>query len=246
MKYYYMNEAKLPYSEVDSTAKLNIVSTLNYMQNLSTEFFDKIGTDNFTISTKNNALWVITRTKIIFFKRPIWKEKIIMKIYPVKVSAIRFNVEVRFEDENNKVILIAKQEYCAIDIESRKARKISTIEFPEELEIQKETYIDNFKNLKDEFNPNEFVYSQKICSQDIDFCKHTNNVVYARILMNNFSCEFLENNEIKEFEIHYISESREGQVLQVYKKEISDKEIEFLIKDGEKEISRAYLTFKKI
>lgn len=244
MKYDYINEVKLPYSDIDSTAKLNIVSTLNYMQNLSTEFFDKMGTDNFTISTKNKALWVITRTKINFFKRPIWKDKILMKIYPVKVSAIRFNVEVRFEDENNEVILIAKQEYCAIDIETRKARKISTIEFPEDLEIQKETYVDIFKNLKNEFNSNEFVYSQKICSQDIDFCKHTNNVVYAKILMNIFSCDFLENNEIKGFEIHFIAESKEGQILQIYKKEISNKEFEFLIKDDEKEISRAYLILK--
>ena len=62
--------------------------------------------------------------------------------------------------------------------------------------------------------------------------------------MNIFSCKELEENEINEFEIHYISESKEGQNLDIYKRQISDKEIEFLIKSEEKNITRAFIKFK--
>lgn len=244
MKYDYKKEVTLHYSEIDSSAHFSLVSSLNYIQNMSTEYFATMKTDNFTLSTQNNAVWVITKTKIKFIKIPVWKDDILIRIYSVKVSSVRYNVEISFENENGELLVIAKQEYCAMDIQTRKARKIETISFPSDLECEDEKYPEAYRKLRDEFADNEFVSSLKISSQDIDFSKHTNNVVYVRFLMNIFSCSFLEENEINDFEIHYISETREGQYLYIYKKEISEKEIEFLIKYDDKDVTRAYITFK--
>lgn len=244
MKYDYKKEVTLHYSEIDSSAHFSLVSSLNYIQNMSTEYFATMGTDNFTLSSKNNAVWVITKTRLKFIKRPVWKEKVLIRIYSVRVSSVRYDVEISFEDQNGDLLVIAKQEYCAMDIETRRARKISTINFPNDLDCEKEKYPDEYLKLRDELTRDEFVCSQKVSSQDIDFSKHTNNVVYARFLMNIFSCKELEENEINEFEIHYTSESREGQILDIYKRQISDKEIEFLIKSEEKNITRAFIKFK--
>lgn len=244
MKYYYRKEVTLHYSEIDSTAHFSLISVLNYIQNMSTEYFATMGTDNFTLSTKNNAVWVITKTKVKFLNRPVWKDDVLIRIYSVKVSSVRYNLEISFEDESGELLVIAKQEYCAMDIEKRKVRKIETINFPNDLECEEEKYPDEYLKLRDELTQDEFVCSQKVSSQDIDFSKHTNNVVYARFLMNIFSCKELEENEINEFEIHYISESKEGQNLDIYKRQISDKEIEFLIKSEEKNITRAFIKFK--
>ena len=244
MKYDYQKEFILHYSNIDSSAHISLVSALNYIQDMSTEFFQTMKTDNFTLSTQNNAVWVITKTKVKFIKRPVWKDKIIIRIYSVKVSNIRYNVEISFKDEKGEICVIAKQEYCAMDISSRRARKIETVSFPKDLEVEDEQYFDDYRRLRDEFTQDEFAYSQKVNSQDIDFSKHTNNVVYVRYLMNLFSCEFLEQNEIDDFEIHYLAESREGQNFDIYKKTISDKEIEFLIKDDGKEITKAFVKFK--
>ncbi|MBR2290529.1 MAG: hypothetical protein IJ867_08185 [Clostridia bacterium] len=244
MKYRYDKEYVLHYSEIDSSAHLSLISSLKFIQNMSTEYFQRMGTDNFTVSTQNNAVWVITKTKIKFFRRPVWKDKIAIRIYSVRLSAIRFSVEICFESEDGEVFAVSKQEYCAIDIDSRRARKISTISFPSDLEVEEERFPEDYRRLKEEFEEGEFVYSTKVCSQDIDFSKHTNNVVYVRFLMNIFSCKFLEENEIDEFEIHYIREAREGEELEIYKKEVSDKEMEFLIKAEGNEITRAYITFK--
>lgn len=243
MKYDYQKEFTLHYSEIDSSAHFSLVSCLNYIQNMSTEYFATMKTDNFTLSTQNNAVWVITKTKIKFIKRPVWKEKVCIRIYSVKVSAIRYNVEISFESETGEVLVIAKQEYCVMDIETRKARKIATVSFPNDLEVEEEKYPDDYRRLREEFLQENSCYSQKIFSQDIDFSKHTNNVSYVRFLMNLFSCGFLEEHEIKDFEIHYISESREGQNLTIYQRKISEKEIDFLIKAEDKEITRAYITF---
>ncbi|MBR1540233.1 MAG: hypothetical protein IJ629_03565 [Clostridia bacterium] len=244
MKYDYIKEFTLHYSEIDSSAHFSLVSCLNYIQNMSTEYFATMKTDNFTLSTQNNAVWVITKTKVKFIKIPVWKDEIKVRIYSVKISAIRYNVEISFENADGEIAVIAKQEYCAMDIQTRKARKISTVSFPNDLECEKEKYPEDYRRLREELTLEEFVYSQKIASQDIDFSKHTNNVVYVRYLLNIFSCNFLEKNPIQDFEIHYISESKEGQDLEIYRRNISEKEVEFLVKSGEKDITRAYITFQ--
>lgn len=245
MRYDYKKKFILHYSEIDSSAHLSLVSCLNYIQNMSTEYFQTMKTDNFTLSTENNAVWVITKTKVKFIKRPVWKDEITIRIYSVKISAVRYDLEISFEDKNGECLVLAKQEYCAMDIETRRARKISTISFPNDLEAENAKYNDDYRKLRDTFNEEDYILSQKITSQDIDFSKHTNNVVYVRYIMNVFTCEFLEKNEINDFEIHYISESREGEKIDIFQKNISDKEIEFLTKSEEKDVTRAYITFKE-
>ena len=86
------------------------------------------------------------------------------------------------------------------------------------------------------------MYEQKIYSSDIDFSKHTNNAVYVRFISNVLSCDFIDKNLITDFEIHYINESKEGQILKIYKKE-RNQEMEFLIKEKDREIARAILKY---
>jgi len=245
MKYDYQKEFVLHYSEIDSSAHFSLVSILNHIQNMSTEYFQTMKIDNFTLSTQDNAVWVITKTKIKLMKRPVWKDIIFVRIYTTKVSAIRYHVEISFEDVDKECIILAKQEFCAMDIATRRGRKISTIHFPNDLEVEEEKYIAEYRHLRELFTESEYVYSQKVSSQDIDFSKHTNNVVYVRYLMNLFSCKELEEKEVEEFEIHYLSESKEGQILKIYQKTIFENEIEFLVTNEAKEIARAYIIFKR-
>lgn len=63
--------------------------------------------------------------------------------------------------------------------------------------------------------------------------------------MNMLNSDLLDNNIITDFEIHYISESKEGQKLDIFKK-ISEDNIDFLIKNQDKEIVRARAEFKAI
>jgi phage/plasmid-associated DNA primase len=61
--------------------------------------------------------------------------------------------------------------------------------------------------------------------------------------MNALNVNFIDKNIITDFEIHYISESIEGQSLKIYKKEM-DSVVDFLIKEGDREIIRARLNYK--
>ena len=82
-------------------------------------------------------------------------------------------------------------------------------------------------------------------SQDIDFSNHVNNAVYVRDIMNSLSNDFLDKVSITDVEMHYIAESKEGQILKIYKKELENNIIRFLIKENEREIIRASISYSK-
>ena len=95
------------------------------------------------------------------------------------------------------------------------------------------------------FDEGNLAYIQKVRSQDIDFSNHVNNTVYVHYIMNTFSNEFLDKIDITDVEMHYIAESKEGQVLKIYKKELENNIIRILIKENEIEVIRASIKYNK-
>ena len=51
---------------------------------------------------------------------------------------------------------------------------------------------------------------------------HMNNIEYIKLALCVFSDDFLQSHEITDLEVHYTGESKEGQILRVYKKEDTD------------------------
>lgn len=244
MKYEYSKDFEITYTGLDSNANISLTSAISLAQNMVTEYFESFKSDNKTIKDKNNALWVLTKTKILFNSFPTWKDIVKAKSYTTQNSQIRSESEITFKDSKGELAFVAKQEYCIIDIDTRKIRKISSVSYPNDMEFEEGIYPEPYGKLKYEFEEKDFVYEQIVYSPDIDFSKHTNNVVYIRYLLNTLSLDFLNNHKIKEFEIHYINETREGAKLKIYKV-VNNNEIEFLIKEEEKEIVRAVLKFEE-
>ena len=111
-------------------------------------------------------------------------------------------------------------------------------------ELHENALYEPFLKLTDNFLENDLVYKQKVFLTDIDYSRHTNNVSYVKFIINTLSSEFIDKYIIIDFEIHYINESKEGQILSIYKQEKEDS-MEFFIKKDEREIVRANLIYNK-
>ena len=154
-------------------------------------------------------------------------------------------MESTFKNNQEEILFVVKQESCAIDLKSRKIRKINTVDYPENMETEGSVLQEPYLILKENFSEKDYIYQQKIFSSDIDYSNHTNNVSYVKYVVNTLPCQFFEENQITDFEIHYINESKEGQILKIYKKE-KNNSMEFLIKEKDREIIRASLKYIKI
>lgn len=239
----YESKYEVSYTELGQDTELGLTKSIELVQSLVTDYFASFGSDNKTVKEKDNALWVLSKTKVHFEKFPEWRDFIYGKSYTTKIKPIRVEMETIFRNEKDEYLFGAKQEICPIDVNTRKIRKVSTIHYPKDMETKEAVDTEAYSRLIEKFDEEDFVYEQKIYSSDIDFSRHTNNAVYVRLIANVLSCDFLDKNQITDFEIHYINESVEGQVLRIYKKE-RKQEIEFLIKENDREISRAILKYK--
>ena len=243
MKVEYTKNHSINYTEVNQEGKLDIISAFNLVQNVMTEYFESFKSDNIRLKANNNAIWVVTKAKMHFYKYPMWQDKISGIGRTTKVKPIRTEMETTFRDKNNELLFSTRQESCVIDLDTRKIRKVETVDYPKDMEVEEPIFKVPYQILKDEFSEDDYIYKQKVFSSDIDFSRHTNNVSYVRYIINTLPCKFFEENKITDIEIHYINETREGQILKIYKK-VMENSILFLITDGEKEVIRAKIDYK--
>ena len=240
----YKRKFFIGYSNCDRKENLSVLNSLYLIQDMMTEYFGFLKSDNIILKSENNAIWVLAKTKVHFNKYPKWRDLIEGTVFTTGIKPIRVETEAQFKDKDNNVLFYANQETCVIDLTDRKIRKINTVNYPTGVQIKEGINKEKYLRLNTEFTEADKVYEQKIHSTDIDFSYHTNNVSYVKYILNSLNSDFIDSHKITDFEIHYINESKEGQKLSIYKK-IKDNEIEFLIKEENREIARANLKYIK-
>lgn len=240
----YKRKFFIGYSNCDRKVNLSVLNSLYLIQDMMTEYFGFLKSDNIILKSENNAIWVLAKTKEHFNKYPKWRDLIEGTVFTTGIKPIRVETEAQFKDKDNNVLFYANQETCVIDLTDRKIRKINTVNYPTGVQIKEGINKEKYLRLNTEFTEADKVYEQKIHSTDIDFSYHTNNVSYVKYILNSLNSDFIDSHKITDFEIHYINESKEGQKLSIYKK-IKDNEIEFLIKEENREIARANLKYIK-
>ena len=240
----YKRKFFIGYSNCDRKVNLSVLNSLFLIQDMMTEYFGFLKSDNIILKSENNAIWVLAKTKVHFNKYPKWRDLIEGTVFTTGVKPIRVETEAQFKDKDNNVLFYANQETCVIDLTDRKIRKINTVNYPTGVQIKEGINKEKYLRLNTEFTEADKVYEQKIHSTDIDFSYHTNNVSYVKYILNSLNSDFIDSHKITDFEVHYINESKEGQKLSIYKK-IKDNEIEFLIKEENREIARANLKYIK-
>lgn len=103
MKYTYTKDFNTAYSSIDRSGRLGLVEFMNLNQDMITEFFGSIGSDNATLRTKNNAAWIYTRTKVKIIELPFWNTKTKAVSFVSSMSPIRVEIETDLYDESDKL-----------------------------------------------------------------------------------------------------------------------------------------------
>jgi len=215
----YKSEFQVETSMLDSYS-MSIVSFLGAMQDAMTNHMKELGVDGVTVKAKYNALWVAAKAKIKFYRRPLWLEKVSLETWVLKPPLCKCERFFRFKS-GEELIAEASNEMCVLNYDTRRIKKVSTVNYPEnKIEWRTETLCDYpYSNISEDFTEEDCVYEKKVMQSDIDFSRHTNNVSYVRIVTDALPVQYFRDHEADFFEIHYISESKEGEKLKIYKRE---------------------------
>lgn len=224
---------------VDESSHINIKSAMELFQDLVTEQCGKLKVSNFILRDKYNAFWVVTKNKIVIDRMPFFGERIILETFPSRPSSRFCCWNCVALDSDEEPLWQAKSEMCILDFEKQNVMHMKSTCFPMELDFRESLDIKH-ERIKLPEN-GEHVYTHRVRASDIDMSHHTNNVRYNTIAMDVFTCAEIANMKIRDYQIDFISQSHEGDELEIYRAPIdggnlvwgiaaSDKSVVFSVK----------------
>ena len=229
------SEREISSAFIDSSVRMGVAQSVLLVQDNLTECFNAMGCDGVIYREKFNDFWVFTKTKVHFERRPDWREIVTARTFPIDNLGMRTHVNTEIVDKNGKRLLAANQEACVLSLETHRPVKITTLPYPKE-GFPPAVFNEPFVRFPSDFSESEIVFEQQIRSCHIDMSHHMNNIEYIKFALSVFTDDFLQSHEISDLEVHYTGESKEGQILRVYRRDDADCEGKTFIhiKEGER------------
>ncbi len=242
MKDTYTGERRIGYTEVDRSGRLGVLQIPMIMQDVLTAYFGQLGASNDILRRDDHAAWVLSKSRIRVGKLPFWDTTMRLEAYCVRRDAVRVNAEVKATDEKGNLAFVGTLENCAMDLDSRKLRRIDSVSFPQKIALRESEMADGLKKLRAAFSETDRIGEITVNWYDIDFTEHTNNTRYVEYLLRTLSADFLNGIRFTEIALNYLNESREGDILSIYRT-MQDGVLEFLIKKGDLDVMRARMNY---
>lgn len=229
---------------LDSSVRMGVAQSVLLVQDNLTECFNAMGCDGVIYREKFNDFWVFTKTKVHFDRRPDWREIVTVKTFPIDNLGMRTHVNTEILDKNGRRLITANQEACVLSLETHRPVKITTLPYPTE-GFPEPVFTQPFERFPSDFSEDEISFVQEIRSCHIDMSHHMNNIEYIKFALSIFTDDFLQAHEITDIEVHYTGESKEGQILKVYRRDDPEcKEKTFVhIKEGDRSVFECCIKF---
>ena len=207
--------------ELDVNEKLSLTEILKLMQRTTFSHSQLIGLDHQTMIDRDNAFWVITKMKVVCNNSIGANQKLTLKTWTRKPQAVRFLRDLQIK-QKNKILVKGVSEWCCLDCKTRSLRRSNSIKYPNLQMVETKENNLTFTNLKVDVTKKDFVYTKTIMPTDIDVNLHTNNLKYNVIALDALFLNDLQNKTIKEYEVYFVNESKLGDKIDVYKKQVKN------------------------
>lgn len=215
MKYVY--KTRLPFSLTGVSEGISVIGAARIIEDSVCAFFAEFGKDSATLNAKYNAVWMFVKNKFRRLAAAKWNEELTVESFFTRRTAATVVVDTVVKNSKGETCLYARTETCVIDLTTQRIRRISSVEFPEDMEIYKSKAGFDFER----FNTDgvSLLYGLNVPSTSIDFCMHVNNVEYLRFILDAYSIRQQIAAPVQEAEIHFLNQAREGERLNVLSKD---------------------------
>ena len=226
----------------DPLANLSVIGCFQIAEETVTELMGKLKIDGITVKKAYNAVWVFAKSKLKILSNIAWNEQYTVVGFISKVTRVSIDIDVEIKNESDEICAYLRVELCALDLQSGKIRRVSTVGVDDSIQAEAPETDLSFSKFDAENLPE--VAQVKIKYTNIDFAGHTNNKEYIRFILNTYSVRELEERPIKEMDIVYVNQTYENDILTVQKNSDKDRDIIAIQKDGnyivKSEIVRSY------
>ena len=197
----------------------------------------------FSYMSKKKIAWVFSRLVIEMYEYPNNDTKVKVNTWVSDINKFFSERCFALENEKGEIIGYARSLWAAIDMTTRRPTNILEMGDFFDYKLERECPIESMKKilpLKDEEPVGKFT----IRYSDIDINNHLNSVKYIEHFVDMFDVEMFKAKEIRRFEISYQHEAHFGARLKLYKKEEENNIFQLEMRDDEKTISSAKVSWK--
>lgn len=226
--------------DTDFAGHLKISAILRYFQDLATAHAEQLGIGFAAMQGRKQA-WVLNRVCAEIAEHPHAEERLTTETYPHKPNAVDAVRDYYLYGEDGRLLVKGTSKWCVLDVETRAIRRVAPLfKFPPEAYTQRQAIADGCMPI--EKANTQPVYEAVVRITDLDRNGHVNNARYGDMILNACSKEWLQENTVAGFSLHYMSELRYGNTYTVYGTPNQDG---FEGRCGDTEIFRARVSWRK-
>lgn len=225
-------------SRAGANTEMSLIGAVQIIEDSICEYFKSLDIDEINLKTKYNTIWVFTKNSVQFVRHLRWDEDFEVSCAITENTSAKIVVDTVLKDVNGDIAVQSKTEICLVDLATLRLKRIDSTFLGED--FVPSPVIANMNFIRPSMIDNPRLISNIVVpSTAIDYCGHVNNVEYIRFILNTYSAQNLKR-RVRRFDISYISQSMEGESLDIYKSSKGDEDI-FEIKSKSKNIARCRL-----
>jgi acyl-ACP thioesterase len=226
----YRKDSYVSGSMCDCTTRLSVLAADGIVENAVTELMGDLKIDGIVAIEKYKAMWLFVKNSIHFLRRPAWREEFGVRSFISYCKGAKLDIDTVIESPEGEILLTARTELAAIDLESRKIRRVDTVGCTEDMVHPGEEVITFRRFPKFEAESNTQI---TVRSTDIDYCFHTNNIQYVRFVLDTYDTAWFKTHDPALVEIHYSGQSFEGETLDIGRMQTEAGDLFSIKRDGQ-------------
>jgi len=201
---------------INRFGKLSTPYIFYQMQEIAWEHANLLGFGYEQLKEKNQ-FWVLSRLQVKIDRRPEWTEDFTLETWSRGTDGFFGYRDYIFADEKGNSIIQATSSWLVLDTDSKRIVRLNNFkEFPKYNESVFGTNAPKVKSPKSEepldFSPVRF--------NEIDINQHFNSGRYMERIIDSYTFDFHEKNELTKFEANFLKEGMPTDRLAVKKQEL--------------------------
>ena len=228
----------------ESGVKNFIKTAANAVEILASENAESLGYGRELLAS-HGGFWVISKIRFSVNEYPAENGELVGETWPLPPGKIKTERQYRIKNSNGEILLNGASEWCILSIAERRPMRMESDVFSGGHEyLQEKSGAGEFSRIRPSYTAEDFCYEREIIKEDIDINDHTNNKKYTEMVLNCFSDEYLNKKPILSYELHFLRETKVGDVISVYKYFQQDKTVVTGVCD-EKVVFNSLIEFKE-
>ena len=203
------------FRDADHDGFIGLRGCMRYFQDGHTYFMHAVEKGNDVIPEQYGAAWIYTQYHVqikrkIGYDTPLLLRQWIQPYRRPLLLTLNSTIE-----QDGEIVASGKIETCVFDLNRQMPRRLSSIEFPDNIAEEIAHDIPSFLGLDKSTEGMTECYQKTVRVSDLDKSRHMNNLRYIDMFQDAYGSDFWAEKEPHQMEIRFLSQCREGEVISV-------------------------------